>query len=160
MQEKKEMWPHAAAHRPRSGSPGGRIPSGPAGDGCVLAYNDIIGGRRPVLSSKKAQRMATPRGLILPGPRRFTCDAEAQFAFEKAAMPVAERHSRQPPAAEAARSSLHRHQILVVTGRLHLRRRRRKAGKILANQLKHFLGDALQKFRDQEKLILGISTRL
>ncbi len=30
------------------------------------------------------------------------------------------------------------------------------AGKILANQLSTFLGDALRRFRDQEKLILGI----
>ena len=30
------------------------------------------------------------------------------------------------------------------------------AGKILANQLAHFLGDALREFRDGEKLILGV----
>ena len=30
------------------------------------------------------------------------------------------------------------------------------AGKILGNQLAVFLGDALRKFRDAEKLILGI----
>ena len=30
------------------------------------------------------------------------------------------------------------------------------AGKILANQLRHFLGEALRHFRDQEKLLLGI----
>jgi phosphoribosylformylglycinamidine synthase len=30
------------------------------------------------------------------------------------------------------------------------------AGKILANQLAHFLGDALRRFRDAERLILGI----
>ena len=30
------------------------------------------------------------------------------------------------------------------------------AGKILANQLAHFLGDSLRRFRDAERLILGI----
>jgi phosphoribosylformylglycinamidine synthase len=30
------------------------------------------------------------------------------------------------------------------------------AGKIMANQMAHFLGDSLRQFRDQEKLILGI----
>src|SRR5947199_401300 len=30
------------------------------------------------------------------------------------------------------------------------------AGKILGNQLAHFLGDALRRFRDSDKLVLGI----
>src|SRR5262249_39550548 len=95
--------------------------------------------------------MATPRVLVLRAPGA-NCDAEAQFAFEQAGA-VAERvhvnRLREQPA------FLHRYQILVVPGGFTYGDDV-AAGKILANQLSHFLGDALRKFRDAEKLILGI----
>jgi phosphoribosylformylglycinamidine synthase len=95
--------------------------------------------------------MATPRALILRAPGA-NCDAETQFAFERAGA-LAERlhinRLREQPA------TLHRYQILVIPGGF-MHGDDVAAGKILAVQLKHFLADALQKFRDQEKLILGI----
>src|SRR5215468_6580298 len=95
--------------------------------------------------------MATPRALILRAPGA-NCDAEAQFAFEQAGA-VAERvhinRLRENPAL------LSRYQILVVPGGFTYGDDV-AAGKILANQLKHFLGEALLEFRDQDKLILGI----
>jgi phosphoribosylformylglycinamidine synthase len=95
--------------------------------------------------------MATPRALILRAPGA-NCDAEAQFAFERAGA-VAERvhinRLRERPA------SLNRYQILCIPGGF-AHGDDVAAGKIMAVQLKHFLADVLQKFRDQEKLILGI----
>jgi phosphoribosylformylglycinamidine synthase len=95
--------------------------------------------------------MATVKVLILRAPGA-NCDAEAQFAFEKAGA-VAERlhinRLREAP------SLLHRYQVLVVPGGFTYGDDV-AAGKILAGQLAHFLGDALRKFRDAEKLILGI----
>ena len=95
--------------------------------------------------------MATPRVLILRAPGA-NCDAEAQFAFETAGA-VAERvhinRLREQPAL------LQRYQILVVPGGFTYGDDV-AAGKILANQLSHFLGDAVRSFRDAEKLILGI----
>lgn len=95
--------------------------------------------------------MATPRVLILRAPGA-NCDGETQFAFERAGA-VAERvhihRLREEP------TLLADYQILVVPGGFTYGDDV-AAGKILANQLRHFLADALQKFRDQEKLILGI----
>jgi phosphoribosylformylglycinamidine synthase len=95
--------------------------------------------------------MATPRVLILRAPG-VNCDREAQFAFEQAGA-VAERvhinRLREQPAL------FHRYQILVAPGGFSYGDDV-AAGKILANQLAHFLGDALRRFRDQEKLIFGI----
>lgn len=95
--------------------------------------------------------MTTPRVLILRAPGA-NCDAEAQFAFEKAGA-VAERlhinRLREQP------NLLHEYQILVIPGGFTYGDDV-AAGKILANQLAHFLGDALRRFRDAEKLILGI----
>jgi phosphoribosylformylglycinamidine synthase subunit PurQ / glutaminase len=95
--------------------------------------------------------MATPRVLILRAPGA-NCDAEAQFAFETAGA-VAERvhinRLREKP------DLLHRFQVLTVPGGFTYGDDV-AAGKILANQLAHFLGDALRRFRDAEKLILGI----
>ncbi len=95
--------------------------------------------------------MAVPRVLILRAPGA-NCDAEAQFAFEKAGA-VAERvhinRLRELPAL------LHRYQVLTIPGGFTYGDDV-AAGKILANQLAHFLGDALQRFRDADKLILGI----
>jgi phosphoribosylformylglycinamidine synthase len=77
---------------------------------------------------------------------------ETQFALEQAGA-VAERvhinRLREQPAL------LYNFQILVVPGGFTYGDDV-AAGKILGNQLAHFLGDALRKFRDSEKLILGI----
>jgi phosphoribosylformylglycinamidine synthase len=95
--------------------------------------------------------MATPRVLILRAPGA-NCDGETQFAFEQAGA-VAERvhvnRLREKP------GLLQRYQVLVIPGGFTYGDDV-AAGKILANQLRHFLGDALQRFRDQEKLILGV----
>src|SRR5262249_1711275 len=96
-------------------------------------------------------RMSQPRVLILRAPGA-NCDGEAQFAFEQAGA-LAERvhinRLREQP------NLLHRYQILVVPGGFTYGDDV-AAGKILANQLAHFLGDALRQFRDADKLILGI----
>ena len=95
--------------------------------------------------------MATPRVLVLRAPGA-NCDAEAQFAFELAGA-VAERvhinRLREQP------GLLQRYQILAIPGGFTYGDDV-AAGKILANQLRHFLGDALRIFRDADKLILGI----
>src|SRR5262245_49552096 len=95
--------------------------------------------------------MARPKVLILRAPGA-NCDAEAQFAFEQAGA-VAERlhvnRLREQP------NLLQSYQILVIPGGFTYGDDV-AAGKILAVQLRHFLGDALRQFRDREKLILGI----
>lgn len=95
--------------------------------------------------------MARPRVLILRAPGA-NCDAEAQFAYEQAGA-IAERlhinRLRENP------SLLKEFQILTVPGGFTYGDDV-AAGKILANQLSHFLGDTLREFRDREKLILGI----
>jgi phosphoribosylformylglycinamidine synthase len=95
--------------------------------------------------------MAAPNVLILRAPGA-NCDRETQFAFEQAGA-VAERlhinRLREHPAL------LQRYQILVVPGGFTYGDDV-AAGKILANQLAHYLGDALRRFRDAGKLILGI----
>ncbi len=95
--------------------------------------------------------MATPRALILRAPGA-NCDGETQFAFEHAGA-IAERvhinRLREDPAL------MHRYQILVVPGGFTYGDDV-AAGKILAMQLSHFLGDNLRRFRDAEKLVLGI----
>src|SRR5204862_287366 len=77
-------------------------------------------------------------------------DGEAQFAFEQAGA-LAERihinRLREQPAL------LQRSQVLVIPGGFTYGDDV-AAGKILANQLAHFLGDALRQFRDADKLIL------
>lgn len=95
--------------------------------------------------------MPTPRVLILRAPGA-NCDQEAQFAFETAGA-VAERlhinRLRENP------KLLAEYQVLVVPGGFTYGDDV-AAGKILANQLSVFLGDELRRFRDKEKLILGI----
>jgi phosphoribosylformylglycinamidine synthase len=95
--------------------------------------------------------MATPRVLILRAPGA-NCDAEAQFAFERAGA-FAERvhinRLREQPAL------LQRYQVLAIPGGFTYGDDV-AAGKILANQLSSFLGDALRRFRDADKLVLGI----
>jgi phosphoribosylformylglycinamidine synthase len=95
--------------------------------------------------------MATPRVLILRAPGA-NCDVETQFAFEQAGSSAERIHInrlREEPAL------LHRFQILVIPGGFTFGDDV-GAGKILAVQLSHFLGDAIRRFRSEEKLILGI----
>jgi phosphoribosylformylglycinamidine synthase I len=95
--------------------------------------------------------MAVPRALILRAPGA-NCDLETQFAFEQAGA-LAERihinRLREQPAL------LQRFQILVVPGGFTYGDDV-AAGKILAVELAHFLGESLRRFRDGDKLILGI----
>jgi phosphoribosylformylglycinamidine synthase len=95
--------------------------------------------------------MATVRVLILRAPGA-NCDGETLFACEKAGV-LGERihvnRLRESP------SLLQRFQMLVVPGGFTYGDDV-AAGKILANQLSGFLGDALRFFRDREKLILGV----
>lgn len=95
--------------------------------------------------------MATPHVLILRAPGS-NCDLETQYAFELVGAQADRIHInrvREDP------KQLHSYQILVVPGGFTYGDDI-AAGKILANQLSHFLGDSLRKFRDAEKLILGI----
>jgi phosphoribosylformylglycinamidine synthase len=95
--------------------------------------------------------MATPRVLILraPGANR---DVDAQFAFETAGAAADLVHInrlRERP------GLLNGYQILTIPGGFAYGDDV-AAGKILANQLAHLLGDVLRKFRNSGKLILGI----
>jgi phosphoribosylformylglycinamidine synthase I len=95
--------------------------------------------------------MANARVLILRAPGA-NCDGETHFAFEQAGALVDRLHInrlRENPAL------LQRFQILVVPGGFTYGDDV-AAGKILASQLAHFLGDELRRFRDRERLILGI----
>src|SRR5437588_8300466 len=95
--------------------------------------------------------MATPRALILRAPGA-NCDVEAQFAFEQAGAAAERVHInrlREQP------SQLNRYQILCVPGGFTYGDDV-AAGKILGNQLAHFLGEALRRFRNADKLVLGI----
>lgn len=95
--------------------------------------------------------MATPRVLILRAPGT-NCDEEAQHAFRMAGATADRAHIfrlREKPAL------LHQYQILMLPGGFSYGDDV-AAGKILANQLTAFLGDELRKFRDREKLVLGV----
>jgi len=95
--------------------------------------------------------MAKPRVLIMRAPGA-NCDAETEFAFQLAGGDPERLHInrlREQP------NLLLRFQILVIPGGFTYGDDV-AAGKILANQLRHFLADALQRFRDRERLILGI----
>src|SRR5437588_5276481 len=95
--------------------------------------------------------MAVPKGLILRAPGT-NCDEEAQHAVQLAGA-IADRvhinRVRENPAL------LHRYQVLMLPGGFSYGDDV-GAGKILGNQLTVFLGDHLRKFRDAEKLILGV----
>lgn len=95
--------------------------------------------------------MATPHVLILRAPGT-NCDEEAQYAFQIAGAVADRAHIyrlRETPAL------LHRYQVLMLPGGFSYGDDV-AAGKILANQLTAFLGEELRKFRDREKLILGV----
>ena len=95
--------------------------------------------------------MTAPRALVLRSPGA-NCDGETHFALEKAGAEANRLHInrlREHPAL------LDRFQILVIPGGFTFGDDV-AAGKILATQLTHFLGDGLRRFRDRDKLILGI----
>src|SRR5262245_30780840 len=95
--------------------------------------------------------MATPKVLILRAPGT-NCDEEAQYAFNLAGAIAHRVHIhrlRENPAL------LHTYQMLMLPGGFSYGDDV-GAGKILANQLTAFLGEELRKFRDKEKLILGV----
>lgn len=95
--------------------------------------------------------MARPRVLILRAPGA-NCDVETAFAFEQAGGQAERVHVnrlREQP------QLLQSYQILAIPGGFTYGDDV-AAGKILAVQLEHHLADALRKFRDNEKLILGI----
>ncbi len=95
--------------------------------------------------------MAKPRAFILRAPGA-NCDEETQFAFEQAGADTQRVHInrlRDQP------NLLDQFQILAIPGGFTYGDDV-AAGKILATQLGHFLADSLRKFRDAEKLILGI----
>ena len=89
--------------------------------------------------------------MILRAPGA-NCDGETQFAFETAGAWAERVHInrlREQP------GLLQSYQVLVIPGGFTYGDDV-AAGKILAVQLAHFLSDALRKFRDADKLILGI----
>jgi phosphoribosylformylglycinamidine synthase I len=95
--------------------------------------------------------MAKPRVLVLRAPGA-NCDGETQFAFEQAGALTERVHVnrlREQPAL------LRSYQILAIPGGFTYGDDI-AAGRILANQLQHFLHDALHQFRARERLILGI----
>jgi phosphoribosylformylglycinamidine synthase len=95
--------------------------------------------------------MATPHVLILRAPGT-NCDAETQFAFERAGATAGRVHvNRLRDEPHLLRDA----QILVIPGGFSYGDDV-GAGKIFATQLGTFLGDALREFRDQENLILGV----
>ncbi len=95
--------------------------------------------------------MPTVRVLILRAPGA-NCDAETQFAFQQAGAVADRVHVNRLREQSAL---LQRYQVLVVPGGFTYGDDV-AAGKILAVQLGHFLGDALRRFRDAGKLLLGI----
>jgi phosphoribosylformylglycinamidine synthase len=95
--------------------------------------------------------MAAPRVLILRAPGA-NCDQETKFAFEQAGAVAETLHIqrlRENP------KLLLQYQIMTIPGGFTYGDDV-AAGKILAVQLQHFLGNVLRTFRDKERLILGI----
>jgi phosphoribosylformylglycinamidine synthase len=95
--------------------------------------------------------MAKPRALILRAPGT-NCDYEVQTAFELLAIVADRLHINA--VCEQPRL-LQRYQILVLPGGFSYGDDI-GAGKVQALYLLHYLSDALRRFRDEEKLILGI----
>jgi phosphoribosylformylglycinamidine synthase len=95
--------------------------------------------------------MAKPRALILRAPGA-NCDQETQFAFEQAGALADRIHIRQ---LREQPKLLLQYQILAIPGGFTYGDDV-AAGKILASQLSHFLGDMLRQFRARERMILGI----
>ena len=95
--------------------------------------------------------MAQPRVLVLRAPGT-NCDVETKFAFDQAGATAERIHVnrlREQP------SLIQEYQILCIPGGFSYGDDI-AAGRILAGQLQHDLGDVLKEFHSQEKLILGI----
>jgi phosphoribosylformylglycinamidine synthase len=95
--------------------------------------------------------MPTVQVLILRAPGT-NCDGEAVHAFELAGAAAERVHVNQ---LREDPTLLRRYQVLVIPGGFSYGDDV-AAGKILANQLRSFLGDEMLRFRDDGKLILGI----
>lgn len=95
--------------------------------------------------------MLSPRALILRAPGT-NCDHETAFAFERAGA-IARRVHIQALAARPA--TLDEYQIFCIPGGFSYGDDI-ASGRILALQLRTFLSDALERFRDRGGLILGI----
>lgn len=95
--------------------------------------------------------MATPHALILRAPGT-NCDHEVQVAVEMVGGQGTRLHMN---ALRDNPSLLRDYQILVLPGGFSYGDDV-GAGKVQALYMQHFLADAMRKFRDQEKLILGI----
>jgi phosphoribosylformylglycinamidine synthase subunit PurQ / glutaminase len=95
--------------------------------------------------------MPIPCALILRAPGA-NCDEETQFAFDRAGAHTERLHVKQ---LRDRPGLLDQFQILVIPGGFTYGDDV-GAGKILANQLTHFLGEELQRFRDRGTLILGV----
>jgi phosphoribosylformylglycinamidine synthase subunit PurQ / glutaminase len=120
-----------------------------------IHYTDYVGTRDPGQANNadftRLSPMAKPRILILRAPGA-NCDQETEFAFAEAGGLPERIHIyrlREEP------SLLLKFQVLAIPGGFTYGDDV-AAGKILANQLQHFLGDMLRQFRDKERLILGI----
>ena len=95
--------------------------------------------------------MLSPRALILRAPGT-NCDHETAFAFERAGAIARRVHV----AALAAKPALlEEYQIFCIPGGFSYGDDI-ASGRILALQLRTFLSDALERFRDRGGLILGI----
>lgn len=95
--------------------------------------------------------MTQPRVLVLRAPGT-NCDQETGFAFERAGGIVDFVHIN---ALIESPNRLGQYQIFCLPGGFSYGDDI-AAGRILANQLHQRLGDLLNRFRDQQKLILGI----
>lgn len=94
---------------------------------------------------------AQPRVLVLRSPGA-NCDEETQYAFQLAGAQAERVHVNRLLESPAV---LDEFQILCVPGGFSYGDDV-AAGKILASQLEHRLGDALQTFRQRDTLVLGI----
>lgn len=95
--------------------------------------------------------MAAPKALILRAPGA-NCDLEAEFALQQAGAQPERVHVnrlREQP------RLLQSYQLLLIPGGFTYGDDV-AAGKILATQMSNFLSDALHRFRDGDRLILGI----
>jgi phosphoribosylformylglycinamidine synthase len=99
--------------------------------------------------------MARVRTLILRAPGT-NCDEETAFAFEQAGSVVASAHVNE---LVRGKKPLSPYQILVIPGGFTYGDDV-SAGKILANELRLKLGEDIQRFVDDGKLILGICNGL
>ena len=95
--------------------------------------------------------MPAPRVLILRAPGT-NCDAETAFAFEKAGAQTNLVHVR---ALCDSPNLLQEHAILALPGGFSYGDDL-GAGRVYAFQLTQFLGETLRRFRDAERLILGV----